>query len=220
VIAAVRGLIFDLDGTLVDSRQDLTNAINAMRTGYALPPLTMEQVTSFIGNGARNLVRRAVANASVSVDEALAQFKQHYAQHLTDCTRCYPGVPETLAALVAAGYRCAVLTNKPAVATHAILRAFKLDALFNPVVGGDSTPVLKPDPHAFLLVAEQWQLPPHEVLVVGDNDTDVDGAHHAGMPCAFARYGFGTRGAHTPSFFLDSFSDLLRLPILSTAAGP
>jgi len=217
---AVRGLIFDLDGTLIDSRQDLTNAINAMRAEYALPPLTLAGVTSFVGNGAHNLVRRALAGTPVPVDEALPRFKQHYAQRLTECTCCYPGVTPTLARLTAAGYPCAVLTNKPEAATRAILTALDLAAFFSPIVGGDSTPYLKPEPHAFLLIAQQWRLPPRDVLVVGDNDTDVDGAHNAGMPCAFARFGFGTLGAQQPEYFLDSFSDLLHLSDPSDLSDP
>jgi len=211
VTHALRGFIFDLDGTLIDSRQDLTNAINAMRAECALPPLPLTTVTRFVGNGAHMLVRRALAGTSVPVDQALPRFKQHYAQRLTDCTCCYPGVAPTLAALAAAGYHCAVLTNKPEAATRAILSALNLTTFFTPIVGGDSTPCLKPDPHAFLLIAQQWQLPPHEVLVVGDHATDVDGAHNAGMPCAFARFGFGTLGTQQPEYFLDSFSDLLHL---------
>ncbi len=212
---ALRGLIFDLDGTLIDSRQDLTNAINALRAEYALPPLSLATVTSFVGNGARNLVRRALADTPVQVDQALPRFQQHYAQRLTECTCCYPGVAPTLAALTAAGYPCAVLTNKPEAATRAILSALNLAAFFTPIVGGDTTPYLKPDPHAFLLIAQQWRLPPRTVLVVGDHDTDVDGAHNAGMPCAFARFGFGTLGAQQPELFLEAFSDLLRVPDLS-----
>jgi phosphoglycolate phosphatase len=217
---ALRGLIFDLDGTLVDSRQDLANAINAMRAEYALPPLPLAAVTGFVGNGARNLVRRALAGTPVPVDEALPRFKHQYAQRLTECTCCYPGVAPTLATLTAAGYPCAVLTNKPETATRAILAALNLAAFFSPIVGGDTTPHLKPDPHAFLLIAQQWRLPPRTVLVVGDHATDVDGAHNAGMPCAFARFGFGTLGAQQPEYFLDSFSALLHLSDPSDPSSP
>lgn len=208
----VRGVLFDLDGTLIDSRRDLTTAVNLLRAEYQLAPLSVEAVTSLIGDGARNLVRRALARADVDLDAALARFKQHYAAHMTDETICYPGTHSTLAALRAAGLHCAVITNKPEHPTRALLAHFGLLAFFDPVIGGDTLPVLKPDPRALLHVAELWGLPPACIIMVGDHDTDITAAHRAGMRAVYLRSGFGHIRDVQPDVVLDDITQLPRLP--------
>jgi len=113
-------LIFDLDGTLAETRQDLTTGINQMRAHYSLPALDVETVTGYIGDGVRKLVERSVQGTEIDVDEALALNKQFYAEHMFDETQLYPGVEEGLAKL--AGYELAVLSNKPGDPTRAILK--------------------------------------------------------------------------------------------------
>lgn len=207
----VRGVLFDLDGTLIDSRRDLATAVNLLRAEYQLLPLSVETVTAFIGDGARNLVRRALADATVDIDEALPRFKQHYAAHMTDETRCYPGTHATLNTLCAAGLRCAVITNKPERATRALLEHFDLLTFFDPVIGGDTLPVMKPDPLALLHVAEQWSVAPAQLIMVGDHYTDITAAHRAGMRAVYLRSGFGVIRDEQPDVLLD---DITRLPAL------
>jgi len=209
--SSVRGVLFDLDGTLIDSRRDLATAVNLTRAEYHLPPLPVETVTAFIGDGARNLVRRALAGSSADPDQALPRFKQHYTAHMTDETVCYPGTHGTLAALRAAGLRCAVITNKPEHATRALLQHFGLLAFFDPVIGGDTLPVLKPDPRALLHVAARWGLPPAQLIMVGDHDTDITAAHRAGMRAVYLRSGFGVIRDEQPDVMLDDITQLPRL---------
>lgn len=208
----VRGVLFDLDGTLIDSRQDLATAVNLLRAEYGAAPLSLETVTSFIGDGARNLVRRALADLpDIDVDVALPRFKQLYAAHMTDATQCYPGTHATLEAVRAAGIRCAVITNKPEAATRSLLAHFALLPLMDMVIGGDTLPVMKPDPQALLYVAASWQLQPSQLIMVGDHYTDISAAHRAGMRAVYLRSGFGTIRDDQPDVILDDITQLLDL---------
>ena len=121
-------VIFDLDGTLIDSRMDLTEAINHMRGTYQLPPLSMQTVSGFIGNGARALLERSLAGTSVDVDEAFERNKEYYLSHLTVHTTCYPGVLEGIKTLAKNGHKMAVLTNKPGKSSRLILDHFGVSA--------------------------------------------------------------------------------------------
>jgi phosphoglycolate phosphatase len=207
----IKGIIFDLDGTLVDSRRDLAAAVNRMRDECNLPALSVDTVTAHIGDGVRNLVTRSLAGTDIDVDKALPRFKQHYMQHLVDHTTCYPGVQETLEALAGRGIKCAVITNKHEAAAREILTRLGLAAFFDPIVGGDSTPYLKPDPRPLLQVAEQWRLKPEQMLVVGDHDTDVTAAHRAGMNVVFMKSGFGRLRDEQPDFVADDWRALQAL---------
>jgi len=206
--ANIKGLLFDLDGTLIDTRRDLTTGVNLMRAELDLPPLSVESVTSHVGNGARKMLERSLAGINADIDKALARFKHHYAQHLVDETLCYPDVVETLRKLKAAAVKCAVITNKPEAPTRQILHHLGLDAYFDPVIGGDTTPFLKPDPHALLQVAEKWMLQPDELLMVGDNYTDIVAAHRASMKVVFLTSGFGTKGDGEPDYIVRGFREL------------
>ena len=151
-------LIFDLDGTLVDSAPDLRAALNEMLRERGRAPLSPGQVRGMIGDGAAALVSRALAagGAAAAADKAaLPRFLELYQANATRLTRPYPGVPETLTALRRAGYRTAICTNKPQRATIGILQGLDLAALFDAVAGGDRFAVRKPDPgHLLGLPAE------------------------------------------------------------------
>lgn len=208
MMQGIKGVIFDLDGTLIDSCQDMSTAINRMRADFNLAPLPHATIITFIGNGVRNLVRCALNGADIDLDQALDRYQWHYARCLTDTTRCYPGVMELLSALRDAGLRCAIVTNKPEGDTRTILQALELVQFFDIVIGGDSTPYLKPDPHAFLCVASRWGLTPDSIVVVGDYDTDIDGARNAGMHSIFVRGGIGTVGNAQPDLSIATIDAL------------
>ena len=207
----VRGIIFDLDGTLIDSRKDLTTAINLMRAEYHLPPLALEAVTGFVGDGARKLVERSLQGTTLDPAAALARFKHHYDLHIADETCCYPGVEETLRVLQSRRVRCAIITNKPEAATRTVLRLLHLDQYFDSVVGGDTTPHLKPDPRSALMVLERWGLTRVEALIVGDNHTDIAAAKRAGIRSVFVTYGIGAVGEEKPDFVFDKIEEILAL---------
>jgi len=207
----VQGIIFDLDGTLVDTRLDLATAINLMRADYQLQPLPLDTVTAFVGDGARNLVGRALEGTPVDVDDALPRFKRHYAAHLLDTTACYPGVQAMLEACAAAAIRCAVITNKPEAPTRKILEHMAILNFFNPVIGGDTTPHLKPDPFAVRLVLDRWNLGADDVVVIGDHDTDITVAHNAGLKAVFLTCGFGRRRAEQPDYIAGSMAEAASL---------
>jgi phosphoglycolate phosphatase len=183
--AAVRGILFDLDGTLIDSRQDITTAINGMRAERTLPPLTAAQVGAMVGEGARVLVRRALPAGSdrEELKSALASYLAHYARVCLDATRAFRGVSGMLATL-APSYSLGVLTNKGEELSRRILAGLGLDRHLREVVGGDTLPTRKPNPGGVFLLADRLAIPVEQLLLVGDSDIDAETARAAG--CAFA----------------------------------
>jgi len=173
---------FDLDGTLVDSRADLSAAVNHVlrRLGLAeLPPTTLYR---YVGDGARVLVERALGPAHQDRAEAAVEaFMAYYAAHLLDTTRPYPGVEDMLAALAARGVACSVLSNKPEAMSRAILDGLGLAARFVAIVGGDTLPVRKPDPAGLERLRAVTRTARERTLLVGDTAIDVGTARAAGV---------------------------------------
>lgn len=188
-----RLVVFDLDGTLIDSRRDLTDATNAMLVEHGAAPLQEDEVARMVGEGAAVLVRRALAAAGLppEMPGALERFLEHYDARLTVHTRPYDGVPETLSALRARDLRLAVLTNKPGRAATAILDALELSPWLSRVVGGDTPAGRKPDPAGLLGVIASEGASPASTWLVGDSPVDLETARRAGTGICLARYGFG-----------------------------
>lgn len=185
-------VIFDLDGTLVDSRADLAAAVNRVLRAMALPELPFEVVCGFIGEGARRLLQRSLGPSNeCRVDEALASFFADYGEHLLDRTRPYPGVPEVLRALADLGLALTVATNKPEAMSRAILDGLGLLPLFSGLVGGDTLGVRKPDPAAVFELTGRAAVPRERTLFVGDSGIDVETARVAGV--AFCGVAWGIR---------------------------
>jgi len=185
-------LIFDLDGTLIDSKLDLAHAVNGTRTHMGLTPLDHERVYSYVGNGAPVLIRRAMgAQASeAEVQEALEFFLEYYRDHYLDYTVLYPGVREALDRLRDAGKKMAVLTNKPVRISRAILAGLDVGEHFFQVYGGNSFDLKKPDPvgvHALMLEAG---VPADRTLMIGDSSVDILTARNAGIASCGVTYGF------------------------------
>ena len=204
-------LIFDLDGTLIDSRRDLATAVNLMRRHFGLAPLPLDTITAFVGDGVRMLVTRALEGTAVDVGEALQVQGPLYRAHLTDETTLYPGVLEGLHALARAGHTLAVATNKPVDATETILAHFQIRPLFGAVMGGGSTPHLKPDPESILAIMRIAGFPASDTWVVGDNHTDLAAARRAGVRSIFLTYGIGRQADENATLTLAAFADLTRL---------
>jgi phosphoglycolate phosphatase len=184
-------IVFDLDGTLIDSRRDITTAINRMRAGYGLPPLGLEQVVLMVGEGARVLIERAVGEElpAAEIGPALRCYLAEYDAVLLDTTRPYPGVPEMLAAL-AGSFPLALLSNKGEASSRRILEGLGLAPLFRLILGGDSLPTRKPDPAGLRLAAERLGVPVADLLLVGDTWIDAATAEAAGCLFGLVEWGF------------------------------
>lgn len=202
-------LIFDLDGTLIDSREDLTEGINHMRRFYDLPPLTVETVGGYIGNGVRLLVERSLQGAAVDFEEALQLSKEYYFSHLTVHTTLYDGVEEGIPRLAAAGHKLALLTNKPGDPSREILNHFNLGEYFDSIIGGGDVGRLKPEPEGIFQCMETASMEPAHTWMVGDHYTDLAAAENAGIASAFVRYGFGEEREHKPTVYFASFPELV-----------
>lgn len=206
-------LIFDLDGTLVDSKVDLALSVNAMRDRMGLAPLSYEQISSYVGQGVTMLVRRALGDAATDerVPEGLSFFLQYYGAHMLDHTLTYPGVRETLEDL--RGRKLAVLTNKPTRFSHEMLTGLGIAHHFAFVYGGNSFEQKKPDPVGVERLMADTGTSAHETMMVGDSDTDVLTGRNAGVWTCGVTYGFGaqTLTSTPPDLLLDDLRELPRL---------
>ncbi len=211
----IRALIFDLDGTLIDSKLDLALSINGMLEYMGRAPLPHEKIYSFVGNGAPILVRRSLnegaSPAEVSdaeADRGLAYFLSYYRSHMLDNTVPYPGVREGLALL--AQHPMAVLTNKPVIFSRAILDGLDLSRYFRYIYGGNSFEKKKPDPMGVHILLRDLNSAPQETMMVGDSDIDVRTARNAGIWACGVTYGLGIEGlrANPPDLLVDSLTDL------------
>ena len=214
----VRLLVFDLDGTLVDSKQDLALSVNAMRTEMGLAPLPLDLIASYVGHGVTLLVRRSLGPLATSenVEKGLAFFLNYYRDHMLDHTGPYPGVAEALDKL--AGHKMAVLTNKPVNFSREMLTRLGFAPFFAYIYGGNSFPQKKPDPTGLHKLMEDLQVPARQTLMVGDSDTDILTGRNAGVWTCGVTYGFG---AHTlekvsPDRMID---DMRELPPLLDGHG-
>lgn len=183
-------IVFDLDGTLIDSARDLAESIGELLEGYGAAPLPMADVVTMVGEGAPALVRRALQRSGIEppADEALARFMTIYDRRLMDHTVPYPGVRESLALAINRG-PLAVLTNKPLGPSIGILEALHLRGFFSRIIGGDSEYGRKPDPAGLLSL--QSLAPGDRLVMIGDSPADWKVAVNAKAPFVFARFGFG-----------------------------
>jgi phosphoglycolate phosphatase len=184
-------LVFDLDGTLVDSRQDLAQATNRLILEFGGQPLDQDAVVHMVGEGAEKLIARAFTAAHLPpAPRALGRFLDLYGERLLVHTHAYPGVPEALEALSHVA-SLAVLTNKPRGMSEAILQGLGLAPFFAQVLGGDGPHARKPDPAGLRQLMEDFDVAVGDTLLMGDSAIDLRTARAAGVAIALARYGFG-----------------------------
>jgi len=205
-------LIFDLDGTLIDSKLDLVHSVNAMRGMMSLPAIGEEIVASYVGNGAPVLVRRALGPAASEADaeRALQYFLAYYRDHMLDNTRLYPGVREALDRLHAAGSKMAILTNKPVAFSQAMIGALDLTDHFFRVYGGNSFNQKKPNPIGIVKLMEESSVPRESTIMVGDSYVDVRTARAACVKACGVSYGFQpeTFAQDPPDLLVDDMNQL------------
>jgi phosphoglycolate phosphatase len=216
-LSSVRAFLFDLDGTLIDSKLDLVNSVNFMLQQLNRPTLPLETVAGYIGHGAPRLVADALGANAADADRKLGLeiFLAHYEKHSLDATRAYPGVHEGLQALQ--GHPMAVLTNKPQKMSVEILEGLGLLQYFGAVYGGDSFEKKKPDPTGAQIILGDLDAQPREAAMVGDSDVDILLARNAGTLAIHVNYGFGQhdRNAHPADLYVDSLREIAALALES-----
>jgi phosphoglycolate phosphatase len=198
---AVDLLIFDLDGTLIDSRLDLAQAVNATRMQMGMPPLDNDLVVSYVGNGAPVLIRRALGEdaSAAEIQQALGFFMESYSAHALDHTAPYPGVREGLDLLHGAGKRLAVLTNKPTDISRAILEGLGVGERFFRVYGGDTFEFKKPNPIGVEALMNDARVDRERTLMVGDSSVDIQTARNAGVRSCGVTWGLKPESLADPA---------------------
>ncbi|MCB8819008.1 phosphoglycolate phosphatase [Microvirga rosea] len=218
----LKAVLFDLDGTLVDSARDLQDALNALLGEEGLRPVSLVETKAMVGDGVAKLVERALLATGGNVsrlDSLVGRFLEIYELNPTRHTQAYSDVGEVLGTLHRQGVRLGVVTNKPLVATTDILKALGLADLFRSIIGGDSLSQRKPHPAPLQLALRQLQVQPSEALMVGDNYHDVQAARAAGVPVVAVTYGY----SHKPpselgaDALIDTMPELL--PIVDGMLG-
>lgn len=216
-MALIKLVIFDLDGTLTDSIADLTDAVNHMLTHFGKEYLAVSHVKGLVGQGARNLVERALSDGSdEDVERGLELFLAYNRAHIADKTALYPGVAETLAALKGMGIRQGVISNKNEELCRELLSRLGVGGYFEAVMGADSCPFRKPSPKPVLKLLEDLGVAPAEAMMVGDSINDVAAGNGAGVITVGCAYGYGGLPELAQADYLvDGFRDILELPVFS-----
>lgn len=209
-IPGINVVVFDLDGTLIDSKLDLALSMNATLQYLGRAPMDHDQIFSYVGNGVPVLIQRALGE-SVSdgeIEKGIVHFLDYYRAHMLDNTVPYPGVREALDAL--AGRSLAVLTNKPVKFSQAILDGLKMNDYFRFVYGGNSFDRKKPDPMGLNALLRDFRAAPREAMMVGDSDVDIHTARNAGAWACGVTYGLGSAKLPecSPDLLLDSLAEL------------
>ena len=212
-------LIFDLDGTLIDSRVDLANSVNAMLRNFGRPELPLDIIASYIGDGAPTLVRRALGDPDdqAFLSSALEYFLLYYREHKLDTTRVYEGILPALQQISSlkngSQRRLAVLSNKPVNPSRQIVEALGIRDFFFRVYGGNSFSTKKPDPLGVSTLLSEAGCIPKEAILIGDSDVDVLTASNAGIWSCGVTYGFAPHSllVAPPDVLLDSPAELIRL---------
>jgi phosphoglycolate phosphatase len=205
-------LIFDLDGTLIESKWDIAKAVNLTLSDLGLPVRSQEEIFGFVGDGVKRLLRLSVGEDNQSrYDDALRVFRGHYLTHCLDCTRFYPGIETVLTHF--SGKHKAVATNKSLEYTTKILEGLGPHH-FSYVVGGDNGYGLKPEPGMILSVLKALAVPKDRAVLIGDSTNDINAGHNAGIKVCAVGYGMGNRermAACRPDWFIEKPEDLMDL---------
>lgn len=208
-------IIFDLDGTLLNTLADLAAATNHALTEHKLPQRTTDEVRRFVGNGIHKLIERAVpADTPAELQEAVfASFNRYYKEHCADSTRPYEGVPQLLQQLRTAGCRTAIVSNKADYGVQALAKQY-FDGQLDAACGERAGIAKKPAPDMLLAIMQQLKAEPASTIYIGDSDTDLDTARNAGVACIGACWGFRGRAfleAHGAKLLAENVGDIWEL---------
>jgi phosphoglycolate phosphatase len=202
----IRGIIFDLDGTLLDSAPDLCSSINHARKYFGLSSLPMPLITSYVGSGINNLIRLSFEGSDISVEKAKPIVADHYEEHCLDTSKPYPGVLETLPQII---QKKCIVTNKPEAFVPPMLKAFGMNDYFDFIIGGDTFIERKPHPSVGYLAIGKLNLSPDQIIVVGDHHADIELANNCGMKSVFCTYGIGSAGGLQATYTITKFNELM-----------
>ncbi len=203
----VKLLIFDLDGTLVDTVEDITASLNYALQPYGLQTLTVERTVKLVGEGLTKLVEKVLDDKSYLKEPVLRRFLDHYSEHLTDCSVVYPHIRETLEIL--AGYKKAVISNKREFLSTRLLSELGLLKEFDVIVGSDTTAEKKPSPVPVIYVLNKLGVGGNEAVMVGDSTFDMEAGRKAGVSTVAVTYGYGERQQLMKAdYIIDDFMEL------------
>lgn len=214
-MASIELAIFDLDGTIIDSLEDLTAATNYMLSELGKGELSTSEVRELIGQGARRLVERALPGVSPEeLERGLGLFLAYNEEHIVDRTRLYPGVVETLEILRRQGRRLAVISNKNVALCRKVLYTLHTEEFFSSVIGADSLPFRKPLPQPVLKLLEECGVAPGNAVIIGDSINDMAAGKAAGVVTVGCTYGYGALAElKDADYLVDTFAELLELPL-------
>ncbi|MDC7125612.1 MAG: HAD hydrolase-like protein [Spirochaetales bacterium] len=210
-------IIFDLDGTLADTREDLANAVNLTREYYKLEKLDLKQIITFVGNGRTKLIERSFKDSkNVVIEEACNIFSDFYGKNLIVKTQLYDGVLKGIKQLHKRGFFLAVLSNKPGDFTREIVKHFTISQYVFTALGGGDTAAVKPDPSGLLRIISEaensgFYREDNNIWMVGDHYTDLQTAKNANVRSILCNYGFGNPKELKPDYTISSFSEILNL---------
>ena len=210
-----KAILFDLDGTLLATNEDLAAALNFMRRSFDLEPLPLDTVAGLLGNGIRDLIRQnflRYSDLTVTEDMVDRAFKinmEYYMAHPADLSKPYSGVVPTLTELKKRGAKLVVVTNKHSDAARKIMELTGLNSFFDFISGDGENIPLKPEPDLLLNALKKMNCLPENALMIGDNHTDIGSARRAGVRSVFVTYGYGVTGDEKPDFIINDFDELL-----------
>lgn len=210
-------IIFDLDGTLADTREDIADAVNLVRKFFKLPSLMFEEVVSYVGGGLGLLMTKSMQDSpEVDHTEACDKFTEYYNQNLTVKTHLYEGAAEVIAELAERGYYLAVLSNKPGQMCRAITAHFGLDKHLLTTMGGGDTATKKPEPEGIYEIIKRaerigFKREPDNIWMIGDHHTDMKAAENAALKSVYCTYGFGDKQGLSSDYEISDIRDLIKI---------
>ena len=211
----MNAVIFDLDGTLIDSLPDIRTSLNSVLTNYGYQSISVTEVKNMIGRGSEVLLKEAFQHAGAKMDSqtlasCVKSFTSHYERNSTSKTKVFPGALSALQTLSARGIKMGVCTNKPHAIAHTILESLGLDKYFPVCIGKGKLPHHKPDSRHYNCVAAGLNVKPQETLYVGDSETDVKTARNAGVPIILVSHGYSKKPANTlgGDLLINHFSEM------------